>query len=302
MWTHRLRRGSGTWSGPSTSTRTCSGTGSGRSTTTSAPTTGPSSAGARTSGTRSAIGGPTPSAAVPARAASFRSGAPTARWSATGCTSSAPGPCSTCAPATPTSWSGAIPTYAIGFDSTEFWPSNLVQQMPSQDIGGIFPVVSVDQFIDPVARLVAQPEPQLHGSAQRVAEPRQSQHPQRSRHAVDQRLQRELQQFRRQPRFHPAVHAQHDQQHRRARGERLRVIPPGRAEQRLRGRQPEAALPVVLRGALDPGRLARQQQADAEPRLPLGHQRFRDGRKQHAELRVRPDDRQSGVGDASVCR
>ncbi len=148
----------------------------------------------------------------------------------------------------------------------------------------------------PVARLVAQPESHLHGSAQRVAEPRQSQHPQRSRPAVDQRLQRELQQFRRQPRFHPAVHAQHDQQHRRARGERLRVIPPGRAEQRLRGRQPEAALPVALRGALDPGRLARHQQADAEPRLPLGHQRFRDGRKQHAELRVRPDDRQSGVG------
>jgi hypothetical protein len=36
---------------------------------------------------------------------------------------------------------------AIGFDSTEFWPASLVQQMPSQDIGGIFPVVSVDQFI-----------------------------------------------------------------------------------------------------------------------------------------------------------
>ena len=105
-----LRRGSRTWNGPSTSTRTCSGTGSGRSTTTSAPTTGPSSAGARTSGTRSAIGEQRRSAPVPARAASCRSGAPTARSSATGCTSSAPGPCSTCAPATPTSWSGAIPT------------------------------------------------------------------------------------------------------------------------------------------------------------------------------------------------
>ena len=33
-----------------------------------------------------------------------------------------------------------------------------------------------------------------------------------------------------------------------------------------------------------------------EPRLPLGHQRVRDGRGQHAELRVRPDDRQPGVG------
>ena len=56
---------------------------------------------------------------------------------------------------------------------------------------------------DPVARLGAQPEPHLHGSAQRVAEPRQSQHPQRSRPAVDQRLQRELQQLRRQPRVSP---------------------------------------------------------------------------------------------------
>jgi hypothetical protein len=37
--------------------------------------------------------------------------------------------------------------FAIGFDSTEFWPSSLVQQMPSRDIGGIFPVISVDEFI-----------------------------------------------------------------------------------------------------------------------------------------------------------
>ena len=85
-----LRRGNGTWPGPSTSTRTCSGTGSGRSTTTSARTTGPSSAGPRTSGTRSAIGA-TPSAAVPPRTASCRSSGPTAPSSATGCTSSAPG-------------------------------------------------------------------------------------------------------------------------------------------------------------------------------------------------------------------
>ena len=102
------RRGSRTCNGPSTSTGTCSGTGSGRSITTSPPTTAPSSVGERTSGTRSAIEG-TPSAAVPARPASCRCGAPTARWSATGCTFSAPERCSTCARATPTSWSGVIP-------------------------------------------------------------------------------------------------------------------------------------------------------------------------------------------------
>ncbi len=37
--------------------------------------------------------------------------------------------------------------HAIGFDSTEFWPASLVNQMPAKDIGGIFPVISVDQFI-----------------------------------------------------------------------------------------------------------------------------------------------------------
>lgn len=31
--------------------------------------------------------------------------------------------------------------FAIGFDSKEFWPANLVDQMPSRDIGGIFPVI-----------------------------------------------------------------------------------------------------------------------------------------------------------------
>src|SRR5688572_4018112 len=36
--------------------------------------------------------------------------------------------------------------YAIGFDATEFWPASLVNQMPSQQIGGIFPVIEVDQF------------------------------------------------------------------------------------------------------------------------------------------------------------
>ena len=188
------RRGSRTCSGPSTSTRTCSGTGSGRSTTTSARTTGSSSAGARTSGTRSATGERTPFAPVRPRAASFRSGAPTARWSATRCGSSAPGPYSTCAPATPTSLSGAIPNTQSAstrrssgprVSSTDAQPGNRRHLPRHQDRS-----VPVH-----VARLVAQPQPQLHGSAQRVTDPRQAQHPQRSRHAVDQRLQRELQQL-----------------------------------------------------------------------------------------------------------
>jgi hypothetical protein len=37
--------------------------------------------------------------------------------------------------------------YALGFDSTEFWPASLVDQMPAKAIGGVFPVIQVDQFI-----------------------------------------------------------------------------------------------------------------------------------------------------------
>jgi hypothetical protein len=36
--------------------------------------------------------------------------------------------------------------FANGFDSTEFWPASSVGQMPSQAIGGIFPVVNVEEF------------------------------------------------------------------------------------------------------------------------------------------------------------
>jgi hypothetical protein len=35
----------------------------------------------------------------------------------------------------------------IGFDSTEFWPSSLVSQLPSSAIGGIFPVVNMEEFV-----------------------------------------------------------------------------------------------------------------------------------------------------------
>jgi hypothetical protein len=35
----------------------------------------------------------------------------------------------------------------LGFDATQFWPASLVQQMPSQQIGGIFPVITMDEFV-----------------------------------------------------------------------------------------------------------------------------------------------------------
>jgi len=35
----------------------------------------------------------------------------------------------------------------LGFDSTAFWPSSLVSQLPSQSINGIFPVVNMDDYV-----------------------------------------------------------------------------------------------------------------------------------------------------------
>ena len=37
-------------------------------------------------------------------------------------------------------------TFAQGFDSKEFWPASLVDQLPSKAIGGLFPVIQIDQF------------------------------------------------------------------------------------------------------------------------------------------------------------
>lgn len=36
---------------------------------------------------------------------------------------------------------------SLGFDATQFWPSSLVQQMPSQQIDGIFPRIELDEFV-----------------------------------------------------------------------------------------------------------------------------------------------------------
>ncbi|MFL5899608.1 MAG: DEAD/DEAH box helicase family protein, partial [Solirubrobacterales bacterium] len=36
---------------------------------------------------------------------------------------------------------------SLGFNSSEFWPSNLVSQLPSQAINGIFPVVNMEDYV-----------------------------------------------------------------------------------------------------------------------------------------------------------
>ncbi len=186
-------------------------------------------------------------------------------------------------------------TDAFNFDATEFWPASLVNQFPSPPLGRLFPRIELDQYATAVAWHESQPEPELVAPAERVVDPRRAQHPQRPRPPVDQRPQRELQQLRWPGAVQPRLHAPHAGQHRRARRKRLRLVPARRAERRRGGYEPGGSLQMVLRGAVDPGRLARHQQVDVEPRLPLGRQRFRHRREQPAELRLRPDDRQPGV-------
>src|SRR4051812_2243650 len=38
-------------------------------------------------------------------------------------------------------------TDSLGFDATQFWPASLVQQMPSKQINGIFPRITMDEFL-----------------------------------------------------------------------------------------------------------------------------------------------------------
>jgi carboxypeptidase family protein/TonB-dependent receptor-like protein len=43
---------------------------------------------------------------------------------------------------------GSESTYARGFDSTAFgWPASLVSQLPAASLGGLFPVITMDQFV-----------------------------------------------------------------------------------------------------------------------------------------------------------
>ena len=94
--------------------------------------------------------------------------------------------------------------FANGFDSTEFWPVEPRRaRCQARRSAASSRVITGSRCRDPVARLVAQPEPQLLGAAQRVDGARRAQHPRRCRHAVDQRLQRELQRLGRLSEFQP---------------------------------------------------------------------------------------------------
>ena len=258
---------------PSTSTRTSSGTGSARSTTTSAATTASSSAGPRTSATRCAT--PPRSAAARRRTASCRCSARNARSSATGCTSSAPARCSTCAAATPTTSSGSQSDYAFGFDATQLgWPASLVSQLPAASVGGMFPVFTYDQFVS-LSRGSAPNTNKIYSIQPNVSLTRGAHN---IRSGLDlrlhQRLQRQLRQRRRARSISPAPSpAARSTAPATLEGNAFASFLLGAPIGRQGAGQPVPALLLELRRALDPGRLAGHQQADPEPRLPLGLQR-----------------------------
>ena len=185
---------------------------------------------------------------------------------------------------------------SLGFDATEFWPSSLVGQMPSQAISGIFPRIELADYVS-LSR-GSSPNRNRNYTIQPNVSMTRGAHNIRS--GLDLRWTNVFNENYNNSggllQFNQQFHAQHPEQHERARRQLLRLVPARRAEQRPGGRQPHAPLQVVLRGPVDPGRLETQQQVDAEPRLPVGLQRLGDGRRQHAELRVRSDAGQSGVG------
>ena len=236
-----------------------------------------SSARGRTRGTRS---GTRPrSAPARRRTVSCRFSAATMRSSATGCTSSAAARCSTCAAATPITSRAASPTHAFGFDSTSLgWPASLVSQFPAAQVGGMFPVVTIDQFVTlsrgfgPNTNKIFTIQPNISLT--------------RGNHNIRSGLDMRCTNVYNdnygnaggQLDFTRRLYPQHAEQHQHARGQRLRVVPARRAVGRQRAGQPVPALLLDLRRAVDPGRLAGHQQADAEPRLPLGLQQPRSRR------------------------
>ena len=151
----------------------------------------------------------------------------------------------------------------------------------------------------PVRAALARHEPadeqDLYVPAERVDDPRKAQRARRHGHPADERLPGRLRERRGRGHVRSPVHAPHLEQQQRVRGERVRVVSARRAGRRQRAGERVPASAVDVRGPLDPGRLARLQQADAEPGLPVGFQQSGRGGAEPAQLDVRHDARQSGV-------
>ncbi len=171
------------------------------------------------------------------------------------------------------------------------------RQLPSQRIGGLFPRIEVDQF-ESLSRgtspnrnrnYTVQPNVSLTRGAHNI------------RSGLDMRWTNVYNENYNNSgglvRFNRELHAQHPQQHERARGQRVRLVPARRAEPR-RGAMstptPHYQWFFVAPWIQDDWRVS--DKLTREPRLPLGLQRCGDGRGQPAELHLRSDDRQPGLG------
>ena len=148
---------------------------------------------------------------------------------------------------------------ALGFDATEFWPRKSRRPVAEPGLDGIFPRIEVDS-----SSAVARPAPNRNRNYSLQPNVSLTRGAHNIRSGLDMRwtnVYNENYNNSRRPRaVQPRLHPQHPEQHRRARGQRLRLVPARRAERRRGGRQPDAALRVVLRRAVDPGRLADQRQ------------------------------------------
>ena len=288
---------------PSTSTRTCSGTGSARSITTSARTTACSSAGARTSVTRSATprairSGPAQDGQLPLWRANralvgdwvhvFGAGTVfNLRSSYTYFLE----------------WSYS--TDALGFDATQFWPASLVTQLPSKQIGGIFPR-SIEHGNDEFVSLSRGSAPNRNRNY--TLQPNVSLN--RGAHNIRSGLDMRWTNVFAENYNNSGGLVQFTRNFTRSTLNSTSVLEGNSFASFLLGAPSSGQVDVnpvphyqwffAAPWIQDDWRV--NNKLTAEPRLPLGLQRRGAGSGQQAELRVRPDDRQPGLGAASGSR
>ena len=292
------RRGRTTWPTRNTSTRTCSGTGSARSTTISARTTASFFRWGENERQRDPQHHRDPHRAGPERPAAAHPRQPRGRRRLGAHLRRRHG-------VQPARRLQLVPRVepvrrraSASMRPTFGFPPAWSSQLPSARARGLFPRHRRwTDYVQLSRGIVPNTQQELVAPAEHLADPGRAQHPQRARHPLDQRLQRELRQ-RRRPDAASTAHFTRSTLNSTgdARGNAFASFLLGAPSGGDVDVNIVPALQVDLRGALDPGRLAGQQQADVEPRLPLGLQRPGQRRGQPAELHLRPDDRQSGVG------
>ncbi len=191
-------------------------------------------------------------------------------------------------------WS--MSTDAFNFDATEFWPASLVNQLPSPPLGGLFPRIELDQFAT-LSRGTS-PNRNKNWSLQPNVSLNRGAHNIRSGldirwinvHNENYNNSGGLVQFNRN--FTRSTLNSTSALEGNAFASFLLGAPSGGSVDV----NPVAhykwffAAPWIQ----DDWRVSNK--LTVEPRLPLGHQRFRHRSEQPAELRVRPDHRQPGVG------